>query len=146
MTGRENTAVCGFSMGGRVSLHVGFMLQDMFRYVGAFCPAPGILEHTTNNVHEDGLFTPETFTLKQEYMDDTLVLIAAGKNDGVVGKNPKNYADTLEANGVPHIYYETMGGDENHKGGGGHEANVYKHGLYNFLRRIFHLYDYENNF
>ena len=141
MTGRENTAVCGFSMGGRVSLHVGFMLQDMFRYVGAFCPAPGILEHTTNNVHEDGLFTPETFTLKQEYMDDTLVLIAAGKNDGVVGKNPKNYADTLEANGVPHIYYETMGGDENHKGGGGHEANVYKHGLYNFLRRIFHLYD-----
>ncbi len=140
-TGRENTAVCGFSMGGRVSLHCGFTLQDTFRYIGAFCPAPGVLENDMNGVHEDGLFTPETFTLQDQYMNDTLVQITAGTNDGVVLDNPKKYSDTLEANGVPHIYYETKGGDANKAGGGGHEAAVYKHGLYNFLRRSFHLYD-----
>ncbi|WP_254557734.1 alpha/beta hydrolase-fold protein, partial [Salmonella enterica] len=47
-TDRAHTAVCGFSMGGRVSLHLGFAMQDTFRYVGAFCPAPGILDFTDN--------------------------------------------------------------------------------------------------
>ena len=74
-------------------------------------------------------------------MNDTLVQITAGTNDGVVSDNPKKYAEALEANGVPHIYYETKGGEENKPGGGGHDAAVYKHGLYNFLRRSFHLYD-----
>lgn len=139
LTGREYTAVCGFSMGGRVSLHVGFSLQDKFRYIGAFCPAPGILEYTMNGVHEDGLFTEETFTLKDEYMNDTLVQITAGENDGVVGANPENYAAVLDKNEVPHIFYKTKGGEMNKPAGGGHEPAVYKHGLYNFLRRIFHV-------
>lgn len=42
LTGRENTAVCGFSMGGRVSLQIGFERPDLFGYIGAFCPAPGL--------------------------------------------------------------------------------------------------------
>lgn len=139
LTGREYTAVCGFSMGGRVSLQIGFKLQDKFRYIGAFCPAPGVLENNMNGVHEDGLFTKETFTLKDEYMNDTLVQITAGTNDGVVGENPQTYSTTLEENGVPHIFYKTKGGEANKPAGGGHEAGVYKHGLYNFLRRIFHV-------
>lgn len=129
LTGRENTAVCGFSMGGRVSLHIGFTLQDTFRYVGAFCPAPGIFEHNDNGVHEDGLFTPETFTLKDEYMNDTLVMIVKGKSDGVVKNFPKDYTDALTANQVPHLFFELPGG---------HDTSVYKPGMYNFLRRIFH--------
>ena len=139
LTGRENTAICGFSMGGRVSLQIGFTMQDTFRYIGGFCPAFGIFEYDNYGVHEDGFFTTETFTLQEKYMNDTLVLIAAGPNDDIVRTEPKRYADALEANGVPHIYYETLGGDTNSVGGGGHEAAVYKHGLYNFLSRIFHL-------
>lgn len=137
LTGRENTAICGFSMGGRTSLYIGFTLQEMFGYVGAFCPAPGIFEHWDNGVHEEGLFKPETFTLKDEYMNNTLVLIAAGAKDGIVKNFPKTYTDALTKNGVPHFYYETMGGEASKPGGGGHDGTVYKHGLYNFLKRIF---------
>ena len=129
LTGRENTAICGFSMGGRVTLHIGFTLQDTFRYVGAFCPAPGIFTHSDNGVNETGLFTPETFTLQEPYMDDTLVMIVKGTTDGTVKQFPKDYHDALTTNGVPHIYFELPGG---------HDGSVYKPGLYNFLRRIFH--------
>ncbi len=129
LTGRENTAICGFSMGGRVTLHIGFTLQDTFRYIGAFCPAPGIFTHSDNGVNETGLFTPETFTLQEQYMDDTLVMIVKGTNDGTVKQFPKDYHDALTANGVPHLYFELPGG---------HDGSVYKPGLYNFLRRIFH--------
>lgn len=137
LTGRENTAICGFSMGGRTSLYIGFTLQELFGYVGAFCPAPGIFEHQDNGVHEFGLFQPETFTLKDEYMNNTLVMIVKGAKDGVVKDFPKTYTDALTQNGVPHFYYETMGGEKNKPGGGGHDGTVYKHGLYNFLKRIF---------
>lgn len=137
LTGRENTAICGFSMGGRTSLYIGFTLQELFGYVGAFCPAPGIFEHQDNGVHELGLFQPETFTLKDEYMNNTLVMIVKGAKDGVVKDFPKTYTDALTKNGVPHFYYETMGGETNKPGGGGHDGTVYKHGLYNFLKRIF---------
>lgn len=142
LTERENTAICGFSMGGRVTLHIGFTLQSKFRYIGAFCPAPGIFKHNDNGVNEEGLFMPqETFTLQDEYMNDTLVLIAAGENDGVVKEFPQSYHDALETNQVPHIFYKTRGGDSKSPGTGGHDGTVYKHGLYNFLRRIFHLHD-----
>lgn len=137
LTGRENTAICGFSMGGRVSLQIGFQKQEDFRYVGAFCPAFGIFEYTNYGVTEPGFFTEDTFTLKKEFIKDTLVLIAAGPNDDIVKTEPKRYANALEKNKVPHIYYETMGGDSANAGGGGHEAAVYQHGLYNFLKRVF---------
>lgn len=134
---RENTAICGFSMGGRVTLHLGFALQDTFRYVGAFCPAPGILDFTDQNVTDKGLFTPETFTLQDKYMNDTLVMIIKGVNDGTVHKFPKEYHEALEANDVPHIYLETMGGTDGTNGDGQHGGSVYKYGFYNFLKRIF---------
>ena len=138
-TGRENTAISGFSMGGRVSLHIGFTLQDTVRYIGALNPAFGILEYENYGVHEDGLFTEESFTLQPEYWDDTLVLIAAGTNDSIVRDEPERYHNTLAKNGVPHIYYATDGVNANGQtGDGGHNGDVYKHGLYNFMRRIFH--------
>lgn len=134
--GRDNTAIAGFSMGGRVSLQIGFTLPEMFRYVGGFCPAFGILEYENYGVHEDGLFTEDSFKLPDQYKDDTLVLIAAGPNDGIVRDEPKRYHNTLQKNEVPHMYYETLGGDNN-TGDGGHSGDVYKHGLYNFMKRIF---------
>lgn len=129
LTGRENTAICGFSMGGRVSLHIGFTLQDTFRYIGACCPAPGIFEHNDYGVHEDGLFTHDTFTLEDKYMNDTLVMIAEGTNDDIVKNFPGDYNDALNDNGVPHLHFVFEGG---------HDGRVYKPGMYNFFRRIFH--------
>ena len=136
LTDRAHTAVCGFSMGGRVSLHIGFTLQDKFRYVGAMCPAPGIFKHNDYGVNEDGLFTHDTFTLKDEYMNDTLVIIAEGNTDTIVGNStnadkhfPYDYHLALEDNGVPHLFFTYQGG---------HDGSVYKKGMYNFFRRIFH--------
>ena len=56
-------------------------------------------------------------------------MIVKGTTDGVVKQFPKDYHDALTANKVPHIFMELPGG---------HDGNVYKPGLYNFLRRIFH--------
>lgn len=130
LTAREYTAIGGFSMGGRVTLHIGFTLQDTFRYIGAFCPAPGIFDFTDYGVTDVGLFTKETFTLQDKYMDDTLVMIVKGGADTVVKQFPMDYHNALVDNGVPHIFYEVPGG--------GHDGGVYKPGMYNFFRRIFH--------
>lgn len=121
LTGRENTAIWGFSMGGRESLQIGLKRPDLFGYIGAMCPAPGVLDHFA-----DGLKLPD------EYKDNTLILIAKGANDNLVGNNPFIYHQELEKNNTPHLYYETMG-----FGGGGHEKRVFLHGYYNLLVRAF---------
>ncbi len=122
LTGRENTAIWGFSMGGRESLQIGFKRPDLFGYIGAFCAAPGVIEYLSK----------ENFKLPDEYKDNTLILIAKGANDNLVGDNPLLYHKTLEETKTPHLYYETMG-----MGGGGHHKNVLLHGYYNLLVRAF---------
>lgn len=131
--GRKNTAVWGFSMGGREALNLGFKHPELFGYIGAFCPAPGVLPYTA----EKGIFTEDTFKLPDEYNNDTLVMIVKGVNDPTVGDNPLLYHNALTKNGTNHIYYETMGGDEKNRGGGGHQNVVYLHGLYNLMVRAF---------
>ena len=121
-TGRENTAIAGLSMGGRESLYIGLTMPETFGYVGAFCPAPGVLPYNM----EKGLFPTDEFKLADGY--ESLILINAGKADGVVGAWPSTYANTLEKNGTERIFYVTEGG---------HDFTVWKHGLYNFAKRIF---------
>lgn len=120
--GRENTAVAGLSMGGREALYIGLTLPETFGYVGAFCPAPGVLPYNA----EGGLFQPADFKATEGY--ESYILINAGEWDGVVGEWPSTYADTLTANGTPVTFYTMPGG---------HDFNVWKHGLYNFAQRIF---------
>ncbi len=126
--GRENTAIAGFSMGGRTALYIGLSMQETFGYTGGFCPAPGIFAYSMNGVKEDGLFTKETFKLNDEYADNTLVMIVAGKTDNIVGNTPATYHDALDANGTKHIWY---------KKAGGHDLNVMDNSLYNFAKLIF---------
>jgi len=133
LTGRDNRAIAGLSMGGRSALHVGFCLADAFAYIGAFTPAVGVLPYP----REDGLFTQETFTLPTEYrtrrernaiVNNTLIMITKGSADGVVRDHPLDYSTVLKENGIEHIYYVAEGG---------HDFEVWKHNLYNFVRRIF---------
>lgn len=125
-TGKENTAIAGLSMGGRESLYIGFSMPETFGYIGAFCPAPGLLPYSNFGVSEEGLFTEETFTLPEG--SDNFVMIVAGLSDTVVGAFPSTYHQTLENNGVEHVFYETPGG---------HDFGVWRHGLYNFAKHIF---------
>lgn len=124
-TGRENTAVCGLSMGGRESLNIGLKMPDKIGYIGAFEPAIGVLPY---NVEPEGLFTEETMTLPEEYKNNTFLMIVKGQNDSVVGEWPLTYHKTLEANGVPHLYYDMPGS---------HDFSVWNNGFYNFAKRIF---------
>ena len=120
--GPENTAVAGLSMGGREALYIGLNMPDAFGYIGAFCPAPGVLPYPA----EEGLFQTDAF----KAADGTApyILINAGSYDGTVGDWPKTCADTLTANGTANTFYVTKGG---------HDFTVWKHGLYNFARNIF---------
>lgn len=122
--GRENTAVCGLSMGGRETLNIGLKMPDKFKYIGAFEPAIGVLPYDL----EKGLFTEDTMTLPDEYKNNTFIMIVKGQSDGTVGENPLLYHRALEKNGVPHIYYDMPGG---------HDFKVWNNGLYNFAKRIF---------
>ncbi len=123
-TGRENTAVCGLSMGGRESLNIGLKMADKVGYVGAFEPAIGVLPYE----REEGLFTEKTMTLPDEYKNKTFLMIVKGHQDGTVGEWPLTYHNTLAKNGVPHLYYDMPGG---------HDFTVWNNGWYNFAKRIF---------
>jgi enterochelin esterase-like enzyme len=128
LTGRDNTAIAGFSMGGRESLYIGFKIPDKISYIGAFSPAFGIFEYTNFGYHENGYFTEDTFTLPDEYMNNTTCMIMNGANDSMVRDEPEKYHNVLVENGVNHYYY-TIPGD--------HNMEVWRNGLYNFLKIVF---------
>lgn len=111
-TGRENTAITGFSMGGREALLIGMQRSDLFGYVGAICPAPGV-----------------TGSFKWDKNEPSLLFITAGSNDTVVYDNPKNYHENFVNNNVPHIWHYVNGGYHG-------DNSIHAH-LYNFVRAVF---------
>lgn len=126
--GRENTAIAGLSMGGRESLYIGLSMPETFSYIGAFCPAPGLLAYSLNGVTEDGLFTEDTLKISDEYNKKTKIMIVSGDSDTVVSKNPERYHKTLEKNGTEHTYFVQPGG---------HDFGVWKVCLEIFAKRVF---------
>ena len=112
-TGKDNTAITGFSMGGRESLLIGMKRSDLFGYVGAICPAPGVT----------GAFKWDSG--KEPYF----VMISAGSDDRTVWDTPKPYHENFEKNGVPHIWHYVIGGY--------HGDNSINAHMYNFCRAVF---------
>ncbi|MBR4626998.1 MAG: family 43 glycosylhydrolase [Ruminococcus sp.] len=126
-TGRENTAITGFSMGGREALYTGITRSEVYGYVGGACPAPGIFK--TN----DGLMDHEG-SLKQEseFKPSTkpyMILISAAQHDGTVGTYPESYHNVLTSNSVEHLWQIIPDGD--------HGGNTVRPHMYNFLRYVF---------
>ncbi|EXM40451.1 glycoside hydrolase family 43 [Ruminococcus albus SY3] len=113
LTGKDNTAITGFSMGGRESLLIGMKRPDLFGYIGAICPAPGVT----------GSFNWSSDN--QPYF----LMITGGSDDTVVYDNPKNYHNNFDKNGVPHIWHYVNGGY--------HGDNCIRAHLYNFFRIAF---------
>ena len=112
-TGRENTAITGFSMGGRESLLIGMQRPDLFGYVGAICPAPGVTG---------------SFSWKSGE-EPHILFITAGSNDETVYNIPSGYHDSFTKNGVPHIWHYVQGGY--------HGENCIHSHIYNFARTLF---------
>lgn len=128
-TGRENTAISGFSMGGRESLYIGVMRPDLFGYIGAACPAPGVTPGSDMFMSHPGNMQESEFKIKDTSNYPYLWLITGGTNDSVVGTFPKQYHDILTTNGQDHIWQEIQGG--------GHDASCVTPMMYNFLKNIF---------
>lgn len=124
--GRENTAITGFSMGGRESLFIGFQHPELFSYIGAVCPAPGLVELANSPMHP-GQMTAEEMTFPEN--EPYVVFISSSKADGVVGNNPDSYRKIMTENGVEylsHVMEKT-----------GHDHTSVKPHLYNFLKMLF---------
>jgi len=120
-TGRDNTAVAGFSFGGRTALYIGYTRPDLFGYVGAFSPAPGVVP---------GLFRESEFKIKEpEKYTPYVTIISGGTTDTVVGTNPEKYHTVLTKNNQPHIWISIPNGN--------HDGKAVVIGFYNFLRGAF---------
>lgn len=128
-TGRDNTAVCGFSMGGRTALYIVYSRPDLFGYVGAFSPAPGVVPSQDANAKHIGLFEEKEFRIQEAQEAPYVTLISCGTKDSVVGTFPKSYHNILTANEQPHVWIEIPDAD--------HDDRAVRTGLYNFLCAAF---------
>lgn len=125
--GRENTGLCGFSMGGRETLSVTVARPDLIGYACAVSSAPGMTPGKDNFMEHPGLFSEEEIRFGE--ISPILLMCCSGDCDGVVGQFPKSYHEIFEKNGVEHIWWEIHGSD--------HGDPAIFSGLYNFLKEAF---------
>ena len=117
LTGRENRAVAGLSIGGGQALNFGLAHIDTFAWVGAFSAAP--------NTNAPAALVPNPSGTADSILQ---LWISCGTNDGLpyISKQTHDY---LEQHNVPHIYILVDGA--------GHDWTVWKYGLYHFSQLIF---------
>lgn len=125
--GRENTAITGFSMGGREALFIGFTHPELFGYIGGVCPAPGLSPIIPSSPTHPGQIDQSDLVFKENA--PYALLISAALNDGVVGRTPYTYREMLEWNGTEFLWHEITEG--------GHDHTSVKPHLYNFFRLAF---------
>lgn len=129
LSGRENTAIAGFSMGGRETLFIGLSRPDLFAYVGAIAPAPGLTPGKDWAMNHPGQLSEEELTFEGKDFEPAVLMVCCGTKDSVVGKFPESYHNIFEKNQVSHVWYEVPGAD--------HDAQAIKSGLNNYVRAIF---------
>ncbi len=125
--GRQNTAVTGFSMGGREALFIGFKRPDLFGCIGAVCPAPGLVKIPGSPMHP-GQLTESEMRFDKGY-EPYSMLISYSLADEVVLHEPEHYHRILENNKVTCLFQvmkET-----------GHDHTSVKPHLYYFFRSVF---------
>ena len=127
-SGRENTAIGGFSMGGRESLYIGVSRPDLFGYIAASSPAPGVTPAVDQFFAHPGSMSEDQFRFSAPY-EPYVLMIAGGTADGMVNVAPENYSKLLTKNGCDHIFISVPGG--------GHDGSVGVPLFYNFIRSLF---------
>lgn len=128
LTGKENTALAGFSLGARQTLWISIMHPELFNYACAIAPAPGLVHTKDWAMEHPGLLKENEVTFKSEDVPEVL-MICAGDSDKVVGQYPKSYHEIFTKNEVKHIWYELPGAD--------HDSRTIKSGIFNFVSQIF---------
>ncbi len=122
--GRHNNAVAGYGKGGRVALCIGLSLPEQVAYTGAFAPIEGALPYDGG----DGYFNNASFCVQEEYKATSFVMIQKGNSDDIAGDAPNDYQQALADNGTECLYLQMDGA---------HDNELFKGGLYNFVRRLF---------
>ncbi|MCR5683937.1 MAG: esterase family protein [Lachnospiraceae bacterium] len=128
LTGRENTCLAGFSMGGRETIFITLSRPELFGYVCAISAAPGIVPTKDKFMAHEGQISESEMKFAEDATEPNVFILCCGTRDSVVGTYPKQYHELLEANGAAHIWYEITGAD--------HDNNAIKSGLYNLLKQI----------
>ena len=126
-TDRENRGILGFSMGGRETLFIGLSRPDLFGYIGAIAPAPGLVPGKDNFMTHVGQMQEADVKYEEDDILPEFLMICCGTKDGVVGKFPESYHKIMTTNGMEHLWYEVPDAD--------HDCNAIKSGIYNFLIR-----------
>lgn len=119
LTDRENTAIAGFSMGGREAVLTAFDYQDLFGSVGAFSSAS-----FGDNVISASAYVPE-FTLTGEPFE--YVQVTCGMLDTLLGVSA-NLKSALEKAGLSVTYSTPLGL---------HSPGVWRTALDEFVKNIF---------
>lgn len=127
-TGRENTYLAGFSMGGRETIYITVQRPELFGYVCAISAAPGVVPTKDKFMSHTGQIQESELKIAQDAVAPNVFIICCGTRDSVVGTYPKSYHEILENNGTDHTWYEITGAD--------HDNNAIKSGLYNLFKQI----------
>ena len=127
-TGRENTYLAGFSMGGRETIFITLQKPELFGYVCAISAAPGIVETKDKFMSHPGQLAESDVKFADGAITPNVFILCCGSRDSVVGTYPKSYHELLAANGADHIWYEISGAD--------HDNNAIRSGLYNLFNQI----------
>ncbi len=123
---RYSTAMTGFSMGGKESLFISFRHSERFGYIGAACPAPGLVKIEGSPMHPGQLLPSEMVYPAEK---PRAVFISSSTQDDVVGPAPDCYRSILTQNGedfITHVMHTTW-----------HDHTSVKPHLYNFFRMLF---------
>ena len=122
-TGKDNTAIAGYSLGGREASYIGFKYPTQFGYIGAFSATNGIFK---DEPWADAVLKDYDYSkLKDNYK---LLLYQVGTEDPFID-GVREFKQLFDEQHIKYMYYEMPGG---------HEGAVWQHGLYNFARRLFY--------
>lgn len=121
LTDKHNTAIAGFSMGGREAMLTAFDYQDVFGSVGAFSSAS-----FGENVVSSSTYVPD-FTIDEGSDGFDYVQITVGMLDTLLGVSA-NISDRLDEIGVEHKYNILLGS---------HDPSVWNYALQTFVLKIF---------
>lgn len=123
LTGRENTAIAGNSMGGRNSLAIGFKHQDKFGYIGAFSSVSPLPDERYS-----GRIPALLDELKLDSSQFEFLMLGVGNSDNVCGDVTYTLDEYMTERGIDHVFYDVDGE---------HENRVWQNCLYNFCKNIF---------
>ena len=118
LTGRENRAMAGLSMGGLHTLQITLTNLDLFSYIGGF--SPGLPQETVNTIYQD----VAGFNSKVN-----LLFLSTGTVERDNNPNILNLHYDLEKAGVKHVYFESPGT--------AHEWLTWRRSLYQFAPLLF---------